>query len=95
MLLPIIQNLIKVSPALVHSIGTGKKCRITHQTVFQQAYIRIPRFLIVLVIAEVHLHGFRNEVIKVYQSLRPLTDKYIRDNVIRGQYIAGDDRIGS
>lgn len=57
MLLPIIQNLIKVSPALVHSIGTGKKCRITHQTVFQQAYIRIPRFLIVLVIAEVHLHG--------------------------------------
>ncbi len=39
-------------------------------------------------------NGFRNEVIKVYQSLRPLTDKYIRDNVIRGQYIAGDDRIG-
>lgn len=39
-------------------------------------------------------NGFRNEVIKVYQSLRPLTDEYIRDNVVRGQYIAGDDRIG-
>ena len=30
--------------------------------------------------------GFRNEVIKVYQSLHPLTDEYIRENVIRGQY---------
>lgn len=38
--------------------------------------------------------GFRNEVIKVYQSLHPLTDKYIRENVVRGQYIAGEDRIG-
>lgn len=38
--------------------------------------------------------GFRNEVIKVYQSLRPLTDEYIRGNVVRGQYMAGDERIG-
>ena len=37
--------------------------------------------------AQFDKNGFRNEVIKVYQSLRPLTDKYIRDNVIRGQYI--------
>lgn len=39
-------------------------------------------------------NGFRNEVIKVYQSLRPLTDEYIRDNVVRGQYMACDGRIG-
>lgn len=38
--------------------------------------------------------GFRNEVIKVYQSLRPLTDEYIRNNVVRGQYIASEGRIG-
>lgn len=38
--------------------------------------------------------GFRNEVIKVYQSLHPLTDEYIRENVIRGQYIASENRIG-
>lgn len=39
-------------------------------------------------------NGFRNEVIKVYQSLRPLTDEYIRENVIRGQYIASENRVG-
>lgn len=39
-------------------------------------------------------NGFRNEVIKVYQSLRPLTDEYIRDHVIRGQYIASEGRLG-
>lgn len=38
--------------------------------------------------------GFRNEVIKVYQSLRPLTDEYIRTHVVRGQYVAGDNRMG-
>lgn len=40
-------------------------------------------------------NGFRNEVIKVYQSLRPLTDEYIRQNVVRGQYMAsGEGRVG-
>ena len=38
--------------------------------------------------------GFRNEVIKVYQSLHPLTDEYIRENVIRGQYVAGETQAG-
>ena len=38
-------------------------------------------------------NGFRNEVIKVYQSLRPLTDEYIRDNVVRGNILSADNVI--
>ena len=38
--------------------------------------------------------SFRNEVVKVYDSLVPLTEDYIRENVIRGQYTAGGDKIG-
>lgn len=30
---------------------------------------------------------FRNEVVKVYQSFRPMTDEDIKNNVIRGQNI--------
>jgi glucose-6-phosphate 1-dehydrogenase len=32
--------------------------------------------------------SFRNEVVKVYQAIRPMSDHDIRNNVIRGQYIA-------
>ena len=38
--------------------------------------------------------SFRNEVVKVYDSLVPLTEDYIRDNVIRGQYTAGGKLVG-
>lgn len=56
MLLPIIQNLIKVSPALVHSIGTGKSVGSPTRLSSNRRTYASP-FLIVLVIAEVHLHG--------------------------------------
>ena len=39
-------------------------------------------------------NSFRNEVIKVYQSIPEFTDKYIRENVVRGQYTASDARSG-
>lgn len=35
--------------------------------------------------------GFRNEVVKVYKSLKPLDEKDMANNVIRGQYIASDN----
>ena len=34
--------------------------------------------------------GFRNEVVKVYQSLTPLTGEDIRHSVVRGQYMASE-----
>lgn len=33
---------------------------------------------------------FRNEVLKVYQSFKPMTETEIRNNVIRGQYISNN-----
>lgn len=33
---------------------------------------------------------FRNEVVKVYQSFRPMTQEEMRSNVIRGQYTEGE-----
>ena len=38
--------------------------------------------------------GFRNEVVKVYQSLTPLTGEDIRHSVVRGQYMASEGRKG-
>ncbi len=38
--------------------------------------------------------GFRNEVVKVYQSLKPLSDEDIRCAVVRGQYMASEGRKG-
>lgn len=38
--------------------------------------------------------SFRNEVVKVYQSLAPLTEKEMRERIVRGQYMASDDRKG-
>ena len=35
--------------------------------------------------------SFRNEVVKVYQSLKPMTPKEIRSQVVRGQYTASED----
>jgi len=32
--------------------------------------------------------ALRNEIVKVFQSLRPLTEEDLEDNVIRGQYLA-------
>lgn len=37
---------------------------------------------------------FRDEIVKVYQSLRPLTSEEIRNEVIRGQYTESDIAIG-
>jgi len=37
---------------------------------------------------------FRNEVVKVYRSLRPLTEEEISKNVVRGQYIASHRKDG-
>ena len=36
--------------------------------------------------------SIRNETLKVFQSIRPLTDKEIENNVIRGQYMASTIR---
>lgn len=38
--------------------------------------------------------GFRNEVVKVYQALKPLTEADIRKYVIRGQYVASEQKKG-
>lgn len=38
--------------------------------------------------------SFRNEVVKVYNSLRPLSDKDLREHIVRGQYTAGNRRKG-
>lgn len=38
--------------------------------------------------------GFRNEVVKVYQSLKPLDEADIRTHVVRGQYTASGERKG-
>lgn len=38
--------------------------------------------------------GFRNEVLKVYQALKPLDETAIRKNVVRGQYTSSGQRKG-
>lgn len=38
--------------------------------------------------------SFRNEVVKVYESLTPLTEKDLKENVIRGQYTASENQVG-
>lgn len=38
--------------------------------------------------------SFRNEVVKVYNSLRPLDESDLREHVIRGQYMAGGEKKG-
>ena len=38
--------------------------------------------------------SFRNEVVKVYNSLKPLGEDDFRDSIIRGQYTASADRKG-
>ncbi len=38
--------------------------------------------------------SFRNEVVKVYDSLRPLTKEDFEEHIVRGQYIAADDKKG-
>lgn len=37
---------------------------------------------------------FRNEVVKVYESLKPLKESDFKTNIVRGQYIAEGDRKG-
>lgn len=39
-------------------------------------------------------NSFRNEVIKVYQSIADFTDSYIKKNIIRGQYIDSETNKG-
>lgn len=38
--------------------------------------------------------SFRNEVVKVYESLIPLTEKDLKENIIRGQYTASENQVG-
>lgn len=38
--------------------------------------------------------GFRNEVVKVYESLKPLSEEELETNVIRGQYTASENQVG-
>ncbi|MBM6992585.1 MAG: glucose-6-phosphate dehydrogenase [Prevotella sp.] len=38
--------------------------------------------------------SFRNEVVKVYNSLRPLDETDLREHIIRGQYMAGSNKKG-
>ena len=38
--------------------------------------------------------GFRNEVVKVYQALKPLDEAEVRTHVVRGQYTASGERKG-
>lgn len=38
--------------------------------------------------------SFRNEVVKVYNSLRPLDETDLKEHIIRGQYIAGASKKG-
>jgi glucose-6-phosphate 1-dehydrogenase len=35
----------------------------------------------------IHSNSIRNEILKVFQSLRPFNDKTVRSDVIRGQYV--------
>lgn len=37
---------------------------------------------------------FRNEVVKVYQSLKPLTDEDLNEHIVRGQYTASGSKQG-
>lgn len=36
--------------------------------------------------------SFRNEVVKVYNSIRPLSEQDLQEHIIRGQYMANGDR---
>lgn len=38
--------------------------------------------------------SFRNEVVKVYQSLAPLTGTDMKEHIVRGQYMASEERKG-
>ena len=46
--LPVIQNLVKIRPALFHGIRTGKQGGVARQAVFQQANVSITRLLCIL-----------------------------------------------
>ena len=48
--LPVIQNLVKIRPALFHGIRTGKQGGVARQAVFQQANVGITRLLCIPVI---------------------------------------------
>ncbi len=37
---------------------------------------------------------FRNEVVKVYESLTPLTEEDLNEHIVRGQYTASDNKKG-
>ena len=54
--LPVIQNLVKIRPALFHGIRTGKQGGVARQAVFQQANVSITRLLCIPVITVIHLH---------------------------------------
>ena len=38
--------------------------------------------------------NFRNEVVKVYESLKPLTDEDLNEHIVRGQYTASGSKKG-
>ncbi|MDR0961431.1 MAG: glucose-6-phosphate dehydrogenase [Mediterranea sp.] len=44
--------------------------------------------------AKFNAETFRNEVVKVYDSLRPLTEEDLNEHVVRGQYTASGSRKG-
>lgn len=43
---------------------------------------------------EFNADSFRNEVLKVYKSLTPLNEVDMREHIVRGQYIASENRKG-
>jgi len=38
--------------------------------------------------------AFRNEVVKVYEALHPLSEQDLREHIVRGQYMAADHHVG-
>jgi glucose-6-phosphate 1-dehydrogenase len=44
--------------------------------------------------ARFNAENFRNEVVKVYESLSPLTEEDLREHIVRGQYTAEGHHVG-
>lgn len=44
--------------------------------------------------ATFNANNFRNEVVKVYESLKPLTEKDLKEHIVRGQYTSSENTPG-
>lgn len=82
----------RIEVTAVESLGIGKRGGFYDQTgalrdMVQNHLIQLVALTAMEPPTKFNADSFRNEVLKVYQSLQPLSEEDIKKSVIRGQYI--------